>query len=364
MCGLFGFAKKQNSQNDEQLAIARAVLEHLAIESQTRGKDSTGLSLITPDARKTYKGAIAATEFVKNKKWKEISATITSDTTIAIGHTRFATHGTVSIRNAHPFNVGQVTGAHNGIIFNYNKLAKEMGKSVEVDSEVIFGKLNTTEKTKAFEDIYGDFAVSWVKDDNRILHLAREDGRPLSIAYWKRARIMFYASTDTILRSALNKAGMTLNISDFPKDMIYTYNTEKFNKTTNPEKAKFHTVSQDYTQPIALYKTYEDASYQDYCEVCGDHAHDYTGRCKIHYESLYGNHTVICSQCNQEYPEKNTYFDEAFCVDICENCIEIENECAYCGDLILDLSPATRGVYTMCVHCADIFDNEFTTEKE
>ena len=47
MCGIFGFAKKQNEQNEEQIKRLRRVLTNLADESVVRGQDSTGLSIIT-----------------------------------------------------------------------------------------------------------------------------------------------------------------------------------------------------------------------------------------------------------------------------------------------------------------------------
>ena len=174
MCGIFGFAKKHNSQNDRQIDILRDVLTNLADESSVRGKDSTGFAVMTPDSRRTYKSLSDSSSLVRAKDWNKLIDEVNRDTTIVIGHVRLATHGTVNIRNAHPFTIGEVVGAHNGVIYNYNKLAKSRGKEVEVDSEVIFASLNKNEMNKAFTDIDGDFAVTWVKDSNKVIHLARE----------------------------------------------------------------------------------------------------------------------------------------------------------------------------------------------
>ena len=244
MCGIFGFAKTSGHQTENQLEMLKDVLTELADESSIRGTDSTGMSIIQPNSRRTYKTLLDSSTLVGTGDWTELLDSINVDTTIAIGHVRLATHGVVKTRNAHPFHVGDVVGAHNGIIHNYNKVAKSLGKEVEVDSQVIFASLNRNKMKNAFEDIDGDFAITWIKESNRKIHLARESGRPMYVAYWKKARVLLWASTKDILETSMIQAGLRLPVSKVQEDYIFTYDTDKFSNKPSVEQQEFYTMSQ------------------------------------------------------------------------------------------------------------------------
>ena len=337
MCGIFGFAKKQNEQNEEQIKRLRRVLTNLADESVVRGQDSTGLSIITPDDRRIFKTLSSSAELVTHETWQpNILDRITKDTTIVIGHVRFATHGVISTRNAHPFSIGEVIGAHNGVIYNYNRIAEQYGKKVEVDSEVIFASLNKNDKRIAFEDLNGDFAVSWIKESNKILHLARESSRPICVAYWKKARILFWASTPDIMKKALNRAGLNLKNRKLEADYIFTFDTDKFDSSPHFEKDEFESLS----QYGGGYGTSWRGHY-DYSE-------------SSHYISnnidtpLTGNDT--CEVCDMRYPkEEMISFGKDFIV--CETCYGELQACDWCGDFYFMDELHHYNTWKICEDC-------------
>lgn len=109
MCGIVGYIGDKEAQQVLLSGLKR--LEY-------RGYDSAGVVTLSKSAKPTLlreKGKVAELE-------AKVVAHHTSDT-IGIGHTRWATHGAPSKRNAHPHNVGDIYLVHNGIIENYQELA-------------------------------------------------------------------------------------------------------------------------------------------------------------------------------------------------------------------------------------------------
>tara|TARA_R110002012_G_scaffold5629_8_gene25419 strand:- start:218 stop:1246 length:1029 start_codon:yes stop_codon:yes gene_type:complete len=263
MCGIFGFAKTSGRQNNNQLEILKRVMTELTDESSIRGTDSTGFSIMDSHNRYTYKTLVDSSTLVSKPDWDNLLDKITRDTTVFMGHVRLATTGVVNVENAHPFNIGSVTGVHNGIIHNYNQVSKSLGKDTpSVDSQVLFQSLNKREMSKAFEDIDGDFAITWVKDSNRKVHLARESGRPMVTAYWKKARVLLWASTREIMLDAMIRAGLVLPIKSVKEDYIYTYDTDMFDGRPNVDSVEFETLSQlDYGYNSYNWQPYSGVRY-------------------------------------------------------------------------------------------------------
>lgn len=109
MCGIVGYIGDKQAQQVLLSGLKR--LEY-------RGYDSAGVVTLASNGKPTLlreKGKVAELE-------AKVATHQTKDT-VGIGHTRWATHGIPSKRNAHPHNVGDIYLVHNGIIENYQELA-------------------------------------------------------------------------------------------------------------------------------------------------------------------------------------------------------------------------------------------------
>ncbi len=128
MCGIIGYCGPR--------VVSQVLIEGLR-RLEYRGYDSAGISVTDGGPFTTIK---------KKGKIRDLAAVIDGDVDglCGIGHTRWATHGEVNDKNAHPHvdDTGKVVIVHNGIIENYEALRSNLIQkghtfSTETDSEVI-----------------------------------------------------------------------------------------------------------------------------------------------------------------------------------------------------------------------------------
>ena len=127
MCGIIGFAG-----NESACPFLLNGLEKL----EYRGYDSAGIAICDGEKINVLKSEGKLTKLEKKIEVNNLSGNV------GIGHMRWATHGKVSEKNAHPqssFN-NKIVLAHNGIIENYLELKSEFDKNIfvsDTDTEVI-----------------------------------------------------------------------------------------------------------------------------------------------------------------------------------------------------------------------------------
>jgi glucosamine--fructose-6-phosphate aminotransferase (isomerizing) len=134
MCGIIGYLGSSDYKN--------FILSGLKL-LQNRGYDSVGVSIIHQNTIKTTKFASTVTNDAVELLESEINKNDIS-ANLAIGHTRWATHGKKTDNNAHPHNdnKNRISLVHNGIIENYYDLKTELMEEgyffkSETDTEVI-----------------------------------------------------------------------------------------------------------------------------------------------------------------------------------------------------------------------------------
>lgn len=133
MCGIIGYIGNRSA-----LPIVLEGLKRL----EYRGYDSAGI-LALSETKKTLKPRLFKSVGKIGNLEKKISDRVLNSN-LAAGHTRWATHGAPSVKNAHPHSdcKGNIWIVHNGIIENYKTLKDQLAQkghkfSSETDSEVL-----------------------------------------------------------------------------------------------------------------------------------------------------------------------------------------------------------------------------------
>ncbi|NTU52832.1 MAG: glutamine--fructose-6-phosphate transaminase (isomerizing) [Chlorobiaceae bacterium] len=143
MCGIIGYIGKREA--------APLLLQGLK-RLEYRGYDSAGMAVMNDSMQVLKKkGSVSNLEELLN-----VSGTVMIGATIGIAHTRWATHGDPSDRNAHPhMNVtDDIALIHNGIIENYSSLKQELVSEgyeflSDTDSEVLVHLIDRIWKSDA-----------------------------------------------------------------------------------------------------------------------------------------------------------------------------------------------------------------------
>ncbi len=157
MCGIVGYVGKRPAQDVLISGLRR--LEY-------RGYDSAGIATLDSKDKPHLARSVG-----KIAELEKVLALKPHTGTLGIGHTRWATHGGVTVNNAHPHNVGDVFLVHNGIIENFRELKaalKDVDFKSDTDTEVLAALINSKydKKTslkdavaKALKEVRGTYGI-------------------------------------------------------------------------------------------------------------------------------------------------------------------------------------------------------------
>ena len=175
MCGIVGYIGP-----DEASTILIDALKRL----EYRGYDSAGIAIWNEG-----KIEVARTKGKVDELRKEIANDERFQGTLGLAHTRWATHGVPSERNAHPHRAGEIVVVHNGIIENYMELKDRLRKEgqaflSDTDTEVIphlivsfmrKGMSFIDAIRNALSELQGSFAVGIINENERVMVAAKKE---------------------------------------------------------------------------------------------------------------------------------------------------------------------------------------------
>lgn len=186
MCGIVAYIGQR-----EAYPVVLKGLKRL----EYRGYDSAGVAIIN-NGLKVYKkkDKVAALE--------EYASGYDMRSSIAIGHTRWATHGEPCDRNAHPHlsGDGKISMVHNGIIENYVQLKQELINQGHIfqsdtDTEVLLHFIEEIKRSNqcpleealriALKRVVGAYVIVLIDEDNPDTLIAARKGSPLVIGVGK-----------------------------------------------------------------------------------------------------------------------------------------------------------------------------------
>jgi glucosamine--fructose-6-phosphate aminotransferase (isomerizing) len=178
MCGIIGYIGGEHA-----VPILLEGLKRL----EYRGYDSAGIAVVD-GGRLSIQKAVG--------KLKNLETLVRSDPptgTLGIGHTRWATHGRVTERNAHPHEVEGFVVVHNGIIENYVALREKLIAEghhfrTDTDTEVIvhliakhFAGDLTVAVQRALGEVVGAYAIAVLHADDPNTIVGARYGCPLVV---------------------------------------------------------------------------------------------------------------------------------------------------------------------------------------
>lgn len=268
MCGIVGAISKSNVVT--HLIDTLKCLEY-------RGYDSAGMVLIDSHNHFKRERVLGKVIALQNKiEKKHLHANI------GMAHTRWATHGIPSEKNAHPHIANNsIAIVHNGIIENHENLRKYLSKkgcifTSKTDSELISHLVYLyTDKGLKFlsavkqstKELQGAYAITLLKSDEPKHLIALRHSSPLVIGIGSNGN--YVASDELALLSVANKF-IYLEEDDIAdvyidKIIVYDKNGNEVNRKIHRTKATKTNISKGnyrhfmlkeiFEQPDSVYKT-------------------------------------------------------------------------------------------------------------
>ncbi|KAB2970766.1 glutamine--fructose-6-phosphate aminotransferase [Zoogloea sp.] len=254
MCGIVTAIARRN--------IVPVLLEGLR-KLEYRGYDSAGLAVLKPEAvpqlqRLRAVGRVA--ELTAQADQVQLTAGL------GIAHTRWATHGVPSERNAHPHISGGLAVVHNGIIENFEALRSQLQAkgyvfSSETDTEAIAHLLH--DKLKTLPDLFdavratlaelvGAYAIGVIAEVDPSRAIVARKGSPLLLGIGEDGH---YAASDTAALLQVTRKVVYLEDGDVAELRLDSYRVTLQDGTPVDRPVSISSLSADAVE-LGKYRHY------------------------------------------------------------------------------------------------------------
>lgn len=242
MCGIVGFISEANN------AIHN--VKHGLKTLEYRGYDSAGIAYINSRvvSYTKSKGDVSA---LFEKLNPELKAKI------AIGHTRWATHGEPNKTNAHPHIVKDIAVVHNGIIENYKSLSYGFDLVSQTDTEVIAHLIakesgSLLERVQcAVKKLKGSYALAVIssKEPDKIVLACKQS--PLVIGVCKKG-----AAIASDMYALIGHASKAIMMEDDETALISSGSVEIFRHGTKINRDPVNIMANAPPNDMSSHETY------------------------------------------------------------------------------------------------------------
>jgi glucosamine--fructose-6-phosphate aminotransferase (isomerizing) len=282
MCGIVGYKGPKNPK--------AVILEGLST-LEYRGYDSAGVSLLDNGDYKR----VRAKGKLTNLKEKLIESEFNGN--MGIGHTRWATHGSPSEKNAHPHQVNEVNIVHNGIIENYTEIKDELRKKGSIfesdtDSELIAHLIHYAKNgedslydvaKKIVPQLKGAYSVLVVSADYPDQMVAFKSGPPLVVGKCENESEYVIASD---IQAIMPHTKKVIYLDD--DEIVHINKNEITIYNSNSEKIKKEVITINWSEEQAQKQGYEHFMLKEIYEqpravakAMGPHIDLYTHKVKL-----------------------------------------------------------------------------------
>lgn len=228
MCGIFGaIIKKGSGYNNSDL---KSIFKELAINSESRGKDSSGLALLhlNLNSIEVIKGNIRLNDLLSNRMvYQKMEDSLNFDVInnhhfLGFGHARLVTDGSqLKEFNNQPVIKDEIVLIHNGIIVNVNDLWKDypnLKREFQIDTEIINALLRYNLEhedniqiavEKSLKSLKGTYSIASYFTKYNAFLLATNNG---SLYYVTDNKTFLFFASEAFYFKKLNKTSSFNNI--------------------------------------------------------------------------------------------------------------------------------------------------------